>query len=102
MKLSYEAYRPLAERTLRDLAARAAHEHGCLFVRIHHSIGEVPPGEASVLVQVLCGHRAEAFAACRFLIDALKQEAPIWKREQWASGATWAQGQPVRSGDATC
>ena len=95
-RLRYEAYGPMAERVLRDLAARAAREHDCLAVRIHHALGVVPPGEASVLVQVVCPHRAEAFAACRFLIDRLKREAPIWKREEWQDGSTWSRGTVAR------
>jgi molybdopterin synthase catalytic subunit len=94
-RLSYEAYRPMAERVLHDLAQRAIDRFGCLSVRLHHALGEVPPGEASVLVQVICGHRAEAFDACRFLIDALKTEAPIWKREEWVDGSTWSEGSAV-------
>ncbi|MHC5023958.1 MAG: molybdenum cofactor biosynthesis protein MoaE [Planctomycetota bacterium] len=94
-RLSYEAYRPMAERVLQDLAARAAARFGCLAIRLHHAIGEVPPGAASVLVQVAAAHREEAFAAARFLIDSLKQEAPIWKREAWADGSTWSAGAAV-------
>lgn len=94
-RLSYEAYRPMAERVLLDLAARATAQYECLGVRIHHALGEVPVGSASVLVQVMCAHRGEAFDACRFLIDALKKEAPIWKREEWADGSTWSEGNVV-------
>jgi molybdopterin synthase catalytic subunit len=94
-RLSYETYAELAERTLRDLAGQAIDRWQCRAVRIHHAVGEVPPGEASVLVQVLCRRRAEAFEACRFLIDALKAAAPIWKREEWERGATWAKGAVV-------
>ncbi|MCI0362631.1 MAG: molybdenum cofactor biosynthesis protein MoaE [Phycisphaerales bacterium] len=92
MRLSYEAYGSMAEVVLRDLADAATQRFGCSVVRIHHAVGEVPPGEASVLVQVACGHRSEAFEACRFLIDQLKARAPIWKREEWEDGATWAPG----------
>ena len=95
VRLTYDAYRPMAIRKLEGLAAAAVSRFGCLAVRIHHAVGEVAPGRASVLVQVLCGHRAEAFAACRFLIDRLKVEAPIWKRQVWASGSTWSPGTPV-------
>ena len=95
MRLGYEAYRPLAERVLRELAEAAVGRFGCRAVRIHHAVCEVPPGEASVLVQVACGHRAEAFDACRFLIDELKAKAPIWKRQEWADGATWSEGSVV-------
>jgi molybdopterin synthase catalytic subunit len=94
-RLTYEAYRPMAERVLADLAAEAVHRYQCLLVRIHHAIGEVPPGCASVLVQVVTAHRAEAFAACRYLIDAIKFRVPIWKCEAWEDGSTWSEGTPV-------
>ena len=98
-RLSYEAYRPMAEQVLRNLATAAAVEFGCLPVRVHHAVGDVGPGEASVLVQVVTGHRAAAFDACRFLIDRLKATAPIWKREVWADGTTWSRGTPVTTGE---
>jgi molybdopterin synthase catalytic subunit len=85
----------MAMKMLEALARDAVQKHGCFAVRIHHALGEVPPGEASVLVQVACPHRAAAFEACRFLIDRLKAEAPIWKREVWHDGATWSPGAPV-------
>ncbi|MBT8485723.1 MAG: molybdenum cofactor biosynthesis protein MoaE [Phycisphaerales bacterium] len=97
-QLHYEAYEPMAERSLRTLAKTAATEHGCVAIRIHHALGPVPLGAASVLVQTLAPHRAEAFAACRFLIDALKSETPIWKREEWSDGTTWSSGMPVTRG----
>jgi len=98
VRLSYEAYRPLAESTLRNLAQQAAERWKCLAVRVHHALGEVPISEASVVVEVACGHRDAAFEACRFLIDRLKVEAPIWKREEWEDGATWSAGSPVSVG----
>jgi molybdopterin synthase catalytic subunit len=94
-RLRYEAFGGMAERVLRDLAQQAIDRFGCSLVRIHHAICEVPPTQASVLVQVACEHRAEAFEACRFLIDRLKSEAPIWKREEWADGSTWSEGTAV-------
>ena len=99
VRLSYEAYRPLAERVLTDLAGHAAERFDCRAVRLHHAVGDVPLGAASVLVQVVCGHRDGAFAACRFLIDELKKQAPIWKREHWADGTTWSTGNPVAPGE---
>ncbi len=95
VRLSYQAYRPLAQRVLDDLARQAAQRFDCLVVRIHHATGDVPLGDASVLVQVVAGHRDQAFTACRFLIDRLKSSAPIWKREQWTHGTTWSPGTPV-------
>ncbi len=94
-RLTYEAYREMAESVLTDLARQAIEQFGCLAVRVHHAIGDVPVGEASVLVQVACGHRDKAFDACRFLIDRLKSDAPIWKREQWARGETWSESANV-------
>lgn len=94
-RLSYDAYRPMALDVLRGIADRAVAEHGCLAIRIHHALGDVAPGEASVLVQVVTGHRDAAFAACRFLIDRLKAEAPIWKRQEWADGHAWSEGTTV-------
>jgi molybdopterin synthase catalytic subunit len=93
VRLSYEAYEPMALTILQSLAQQAVDQFNCLAVRVHHAIGDVPLGEASVLVQVVCAHRAAAFDACRFIIDRLKAEAPIWKREMWADGATWARGE---------
>ena len=52
-----------------------------------------------MLVQVVCAHRDDAFAACRYLIDTLKAEAPIWKREVWADGTTWSEGHAVTPGE---
>lgn len=95
LRLSYEVHRSLAERTLRELAEAAVARWGCRSVCIHHAVGEVPVGSASVMIRICCAHRAEAFEACRFLIDELKRTAPIWKREEWESGATWVNGQPV-------
>ncbi len=90
--LRYEAYEEMAVQQLHALAEEAIAEFGAHFVRLRHTVGDVPVGEASVLVQALCGHRAEAFAACRFLIDGLKRSACIWKQEVWERGASWAAG----------
>jgi molybdopterin synthase catalytic subunit len=95
VELVYEAYVPLARRVLADLAEDAAVRFGCQALRIHHATGTVPIGQASVLVQVACGHRGDAFAACRFLIDGIKSTAPIWKRQRWADAATWSTGTAV-------
>ncbi len=95
VRLDYHGYRPLAQRTLGDLAEEAGDRFGCLAIRVHHALGTVAVGEASVLIQVACPHRDEAFAACRFLIDRLKATAPIWKKERWSDGSSWAQGVTV-------
>ena len=99
LALEYEAYESMALKQLDAMARETAHRHEALFVRIRHSLGRVPVGAASVLIQVVCGHRGEAFVACRALIDRLKTEAPIWKREVWERGeATWPEGHSVEAG----
>lgn len=92
LRLEYEAYGPMADTMLRDMADAAATRFGCRAVRVAHATGVVNPGEASVVIQVATPHRGEAFAACRYLIDRIKHELPIWKREVWQHGETFVKG----------
>ncbi len=88
--LDYEAYADMALRQLNELAGRARERWPILKLAILHRTGRVAVGEPSVVIAVSCGHRAEAFEACRFLIDELKRDVAIWKKEVWKSGdATW-------------
>lgn len=94
VRLAYDAYAPMAAKTMRELADEAAARWPVHRVCLMHRLGEVPVAEASVIVGVACAHRDEAFAACRWLIDTLKAQVPIWKREHFADGTTeWVQGQ---------
>mmetsp|Transcript_85709 Transcript_85709/g.228488 ORF Transcript_85709/g.228488 Transcript_85709/m.228488 type:complete len:155 (+) Transcript_85709:303-767(+) len=93
--LRYEAKASMAQKLMAAIAAEAAASHGLLFVRMVHGLGDVPVGEASVLVQVVGEHRRETFAATAELMDRLKSKVPIWKQEVWADGATWKDGQVV-------
>ncbi|MCC7474398.1 MAG: molybdenum cofactor biosynthesis protein MoaE [Pirellulales bacterium] len=86
VSLHYEAYREMAEKHLAELEADARRRWALLECEIIHRLGEVPPAEASVAIAVSSPHRAEAFAAGQWLIDSLKRDVPIWKREQWADG----------------
>lgn len=95
IELDYDAYAPMAISVIEGIARDAARECDCGFVGVRHSVGAVPVGEASVLIRVLCAHRSEAFVACRLIIDRLKREAPIWKRERWERGSTWQEGAPA-------
>ncbi len=93
VELEYDCYEPLAETVLRELAEEAGKRWPIRRLWLHHRLGVVPAGAASVVVGVSTPHRAEAFAACRFLIDTLKQQVPIWKREVYADGRTeWVEG----------
>ncbi|HZN69110.1 MAG TPA: molybdenum cofactor biosynthesis protein MoaE [Tepidisphaeraceae bacterium] len=91
--LDYEAYPEMASRQLEDLAARARARWPILRLALLHRTGRVALGEPSVLIAVSTPHRSEAFDACRWLIDTLKAEAAIWKKEVWEDGkGTWVNG----------
>ena len=97
--LDYEAYADMALQAMRALAARARERWPIVKLALLHRVGRVAVGEASVVVAVSSGHRGEAFEACRWLIDTLKAEVPIWKKEVWADGsASWVEGATVKEG----
>jgi molybdopterin synthase catalytic subunit len=90
--LEYEAYGPMAERTLTDIAGEACQQWELLGIAVEHRVGRLAIGEASVIIAVSSAHRAEAFAALRYLIDELKARVPIWKRETASDGTYWIEG----------
>ena len=90
--LDYEAYPGMAEKKLAEIEAEARIRWPIQEIAMVHRLGHLDLGEISVVVAVSCPHRAEAFAACRWLIDTLKEVVPIWKRERWADGSEeWVQ-----------
>ena len=90
--LVYEAYEPLAERALRRIIAEARNQWPSATLAIHHRIGKLEIGEASVAIAAASAHRADAFAACRYAIERIKQIAPIWKHEYFDGGDVWIEG----------
>jgi len=84
--LDYEAYPEMAEQQLEALAKQARARWPILKLAILHRTGRVGVGEPSVAIAISTPHRAEAFEACRFLIDELKKDVAIWKKEVWADG----------------
>jgi len=88
-RLHYEAYREMAEGEFRRIAEEAAERWPGARVAILHRVGTLQVGETSVVVAASAPHRAEAFSACRFVIDTLKERAPIWKKEFGTDGAVW-------------
>lgn len=82
--LDYEAYEAMAILQLRDLAARARARWPVVRLVLLHRTGRVRLAEPSVVIAVATPHRADAFDACRWLIDTLKAEVTIWKKEAWA------------------
>jgi molybdopterin synthase catalytic subunit len=92
--LEYEAYEAMALDQMDELAARAMKQFQIRDVALVHRLGRLEIGETSVLIVVASAHRAAAFEACRWLIDALKQSVPIWKKEYFEDGAVWPDGEP--------
>jgi molybdopterin synthase catalytic subunit len=90
--LEYEVYPEQVEPKIREIIDEAAGQWPVLGVVVEHRSGTVNLGEASVAVAVSSGHRADAFAAARFIIDELKTRAPIWKKEHWPGGSNWSPG----------
>ncbi|HKM55068.1 MAG TPA: molybdenum cofactor biosynthesis protein MoaE [Isosphaeraceae bacterium] len=84
--LEYEAYPEMALKKLADLEREARGRWPIVEAAIVHRVGHLELGEVSVVVAVSCPHRAEAFEACCWLIDTLKEVVPIWKRETWSDG----------------
>jgi molybdopterin synthase catalytic subunit len=90
--LEYEAYAPLAVKAFEQIASEAAARWTDARLAIHHRTGRLEIGEASVVIVAASPHRAEAFAACRYAIERLKQIAPIWKHEHFEGGEVWIEG----------
>jgi molybdopterin synthase catalytic subunit len=78
--LDYSAYREMAEHQFRKLLTDTRHRWPLKRIRVVHRLGNVPVGEASLLVRVEAEHRAEAFAAAQYIIEELKKKVPIWKQ----------------------
>ncbi len=95
LAVEYEAYVPMAEKCMRALAEDLRRRFGVDRVVLVHRLGRVPVGQASVLIAVTAAHRAAAFDACRFAIDAFKRTVPIWKKEIFPDGAAWVAGEPL-------
>ena len=102
--LEYQAYEPMAVRVFEAIAADIRNRWPEVNrVVIHHRTGRLQIGEISVLVAVGCPHRSEAFEACKYAIDTLKHNAPIWKKEHWADGSSsWVSIGACEQGDTPC
>ncbi len=96
--LDYEAFREMAQTQMERLAEEAMTRFGVREVALLHRLGRLQVGETSVLIAVASAHRGAAFEACRWLIDTLKKQVPIWKKETFVDGAVWADGEPFPEG----
>ena len=92
LRLEFDAWQDKLQPVLQRLAQQASREHGVWAVAMAHRTGSVGPQEPIVAIHVASPHRKEAFVACEWLIDTLKKQAPIWKKEVTSLGETWKEG----------
>jgi molybdopterin synthase catalytic subunit len=90
--LDYEAYAPLAVKSFEQIDREARDRWPAARLAIHHRVGRLEIGEASVAIAAASPHRADAFGASRYAIERLKQIAPIWKHEHFEGGEVWIEG----------
>jgi molybdopterin synthase catalytic subunit len=88
-RLEYEAYAGMAERVMAEIAEELKRRYDVTEIAIHHRMGTVDIGEASVVIAVSAPHRQDALAACRDAIDTLKMQVPLWKKEIYEGGEEW-------------
>jgi len=86
--LDYDAYPAMAEKKMAEIEAETRRRWPVGDIILEHRLGHLEIGDVSVAVAVSCPHRGEAFEACRYAIDRLKELVPIWKKENWADGTT--------------
>jgi molybdopterin synthase catalytic subunit len=90
--LEYDAYAEMAVKKLEEVATEVRARYPIAAIGALHRIGRLEVGETSLLVAVSSAHRAEAFAACQYAVDRIKQIVPIWKKEVWSDGSAWIEG----------
>jgi MoaE-MoaD fusion protein len=95
--LEYTAYEPMALAKIREIAALMREKFPINRIAIVHRLGRLEVGETSIAIAVSAAHRAAAFDAARFAIDTLKRTVPIWKKEFFADGSVWADGETPHS-----
>jgi molybdopterin synthase catalytic subunit len=92
LRLDYEAFEPLALKAFEQIEREARDRWPFARLAIHHRIGRLAIGEASVVIAAASPHRTDAFAASRYAIERVKQIAPIWKHEHYEGGEVWIEG----------
>lgn len=90
--LEYDVYEEMAQQQIHTIITEAQQRWGVERVAVAHRFGRLEIGEASVIIVVASPHRAEAFDACRYIIDTLKSTVPIWKKEVATNGEEWVEG----------
>ena len=99
LHLEYEAYEPMAIKALEQICREAGSEWPDTRLAVHHRIGRLQIGEASIIIAAASAHRSDAFAACRYTIERVKQIVPIWKHEYFEGGEVWIEGATANPSD---
>ncbi len=94
VRLEFEAYRPMALSEMHKIAEAIQERWPAEGICIHHRTGNLSVGEIPVVIVVACPHRKEAFEACQYAIDTLKETVPIWKKEVFEDGEVWVSAHP--------
>jgi len=94
--LEYDAYRSMAEKEMRRVGDEIATRWPAARIAMRHRVGRLAAGETALVIAVSAPHRSEAFEACRYAIDRIKEIVPIWKNEVSEDGEAWLEGHPVR------
>ena len=102
LELEYEAYEAMAEKILTRIAGEVGEVWGITDVSIVHRFGKLRPGEVSMVVAVASPHRAAAFEACQYVVDRIKKDVPIWKKEVFEDGAVWVGIEGQGYSDSVC
>lgn len=98
--LDYEAYDAMAVGVMEVIRTEAAEHWPGIRLGMHHRVGRLEIGEASIVIAAASAHRADAFAACRYAIERVKQILPVWKHEHFEGGDVWLEGATVHPDDA--
>lgn len=101
VRLHYDAYPEMADRVFADILRRTRATHPVTAVRVLHRTGTLAVGDTAVAIVVAAGHRSEAFEAARFVLEAVKQDLPVWKREEYEDGSARWLGEPAPGDGAT-
>ena len=94
ISLEFEAYEKMAIQEMHKIAEQVQHKWSVNKILLHHRTGRLSVGQIPVLIAVSASHRDEAFEACRYIIDTLKQTVPIWKKEIYEDGEMWVSAHP--------
>jgi molybdopterin synthase catalytic subunit len=94
LRLDFSAYTPMAVKEMKKIAEKCLEDYDIFKVAIHHAIGDLAIGDIPVVIAVSASHRGEAFSACQFAIDRLKETVPIWKKEYFHDGEVWVNSHP--------